>query len=399
MQQQDAWAITKDAIENEQEFDGARINAARIMEKMTQATLSLNTSIPQSKLSKIQNGIVQASLQDIQRIAAALDYPITFFSKKVSSIPASNLTYRKKASSSMKEMHALSFEYSELCEVIDMLRTDLNLADRSSWIGNIAPHEETVMTASKIDKIAAAARYHMNLPQLGAVPNVTRALERCGIVVAPLYTPFGNTDDLAESEGVCYPSSSSKTVCIGYVQKKSISGDRLRFTKAHELGHLILHKYRTPATPQQMEREANLFAGSFLLPFDDLKASITPDATLSAFVLVKAGWGISIAAAIQRAHATGVLSAARYKSLQIQRSSRGWRTNEPVQVDPETPLLFKQMVEARFGINSSKSVLDRPVNAQEASIVTGIPFRYIDYWANGLTEDGSELGFKERRFS
>lgn len=53
----------------------------------------------------------------------------------------------------------------------------------------------------------------------------------------------GGSDDgktRLTSEGITYPQYEGMP-CIGYSAGKRIGGDRQRFTKAHELGHLILH--------------------------------------------------------------------------------------------------------------------------------------------------------------
>ena len=72
-----------------------------------------------------------------------------------------------------------------------------------------------------------------------------------------------------------------------------------------------------------MEREAHLFAGALLLPAEDMSRTVQRNATLSDFLKIKSGWGASIAASISRARALGIISSERYRSLQIQLSSRG----------------------------------------------------------------------------
>jgi len=44
------------------------------------------------------------------------------------------------------------------------------------------------------------------------------------------------------------------------------AGDRLRFSEAHELGHLVLHFGRAGGRAREVEQEANDFASAFLLP-------------------------------------------------------------------------------------------------------------------------------------
>lgn len=48
---------------------------------------------------------------------------------------------------------------------------------------------------------------------------------------------------------------------------RSQPADRLRFSLAHELGHLIMHRVPT----LQMEEEANAFAAAFLAPAKDIR--------------------------------------------------------------------------------------------------------------------------------
>uniref|UniRef100_UPI000A5CA4A8 ImmA/IrrE family metallo-endopeptidase n=1 Tax=Vibrio campbellii TaxID=680 RepID=UPI000A5CA4A8 len=46
--------------------------------------------------------------------------------------------------------------------------------------------------------------------------------------------------------------------------------DRLRHTLAHELGHMVLHTI-TFADDDEMEQEADAFAGAFLVPADEIR--------------------------------------------------------------------------------------------------------------------------------
>lgn len=110
--------------------------------------------------------------------------------------------------------------------------------------------------------------------------------------MAPMKSTTGGSDDektRLTSEGVTYPQCEEMS-CIGYSAGKCISGDRQRFTKAYELGCLVLHRYRKPDTSQQLEREARLFAGALLLPANDMLRSIQEDAALNDLLKVKSGW-------------------------------------------------------------------------------------------------------------
>ena len=49
--------------------------------------------------------------------------------------------------------------------------------------------------------------------------------------------------------------------------------DRVRHTLAHELGHMVLHTINLK-DDEEMEDEADHFAGAFLLPADEIKVHL-----------------------------------------------------------------------------------------------------------------------------
>src|ERR1700693_4393291 len=52
------------------------------------------------------------------------------------------------------------------------------------------------------------------------------------------------------------------------------STEHSRFDAAHELAHLVLHKHGGPNQGRAAELEAHAFASSFLMPRDDVLATI-----------------------------------------------------------------------------------------------------------------------------
>ena len=65
-------------------------------------------------------------------------------------------------------------------------------------------------------------------------------------------------------------------------------------------------------------------------------------------------------------------------------------------VDVEYPLLFKQMLGKAYGhIDSPTEVT---VNSFDAVKELGVPFRYLDFWTDGLKAESEQVGVYERRF-
>lgn len=190
-------------------------------------------------------------------------------------------------------------------------------------------------------------RRALRLEPSDPVRNLTRAMERAGIAIAPL-VKNGDPDELLHGhDGVSWASPEAEHLLIGYVPGKP--GDRERFSKGHELGHLVLHTRRPWVLEKIREREAHRFAGALLIPAEAVEGSVSNSLSLNGFVALKAQWGVSIAALINRAKDLDLISDSRAKSLWIQLSSKGWRKQEPVVVENEEPRLLWQMLASKFG--------------------------------------------------
>jgi hypothetical protein len=71
---------------------------------------------------------------------------------------------------------------------------------------------------------------------------------------------------------------------------------------------------------------------------------------LSDYARLKATWGVSIQALIQRGYALDLVGETRRRSLFVQLSSKGWRKQEPVHVGREALLLLLwTLMSRRYG--------------------------------------------------
>ncbi|TCU86062.1 Zn-dependent peptidase ImmA (M78 family) [Curtobacterium sp. PhB191] len=120
--------------------------------------------------------------------------------------------------------------------------------------------------------------------------------------------------------------------------------DRLRFTVAHELGHLVMH--HAPADNQ--EEEANTFASEFLAPAEEIQPDLVGLAAgdMGRLMQLKTKWGMSIAALIRRAYDLDQIDEARYRDFHIRLSRLGWRQMEPGNLPPESPRLMHSVISA-----------------------------------------------------
>lgn len=124
------------------------------------------------------------------------------------------------------------------------------------------------------------------------------------------------------------------------------SGDRQRFTMAHELGHLLLKGRLAPGLGP--EKAANRFAGAFLAPKPEVLKELGPRRTWlepRELCVLKATYGLSMGAWLFRARDLGILGAPDYLRMVKHFRRMGWHNNEPCTPYPrENPQLFEQMV-------------------------------------------------------
>lgn len=198
-----------------------------------------------------------------------------------------------------------------------------------------------------IETIAAQTREQLGIPPTAPVRHVMRAMERAGIGVVPLTRIDDINDSLDGHSGMSRGRPEAGRVVVAYVP--TTAGDRQRMTLAHELGHVLLHSHRHQLPLKIREAEAMRFAGAFLLPKSTALDELSATLNLNGYARIKAKWGISIQTLIRRALNLGIISRERYRSLMVQVSGRGWRTQEPVEVGVEKPAMMWTLLTRRYG--------------------------------------------------
>jgi Zn-dependent peptidase ImmA (M78 family)/transcriptional regulator with XRE-family HTH domain len=105
--------------------------------------------------------------------------------------------------------------------------------------------------------------------------------------------------------------------------------DRVRFTAAHELGH-VMCDFSAAESP---ESECHAFGAAFLLPRAALEKRFTTTrrkVTMGELGEIKETYGISLQAIMYRAHALGFITGRQLRSFRETIKARGWVVEEPV---------------------------------------------------------------------
>jgi Zn-dependent peptidase ImmA (M78 family) len=119
--------------------------------------------------------------------------------------------------------------------------------------------------------------------------------------------------------------------------------DRVRYTLAHELGHMVLHT-TSLKDDDEMESEADEFAGAFMLPADEIRHQLRRF-DLRHLANMKGYWKVSMAAIAVRAQRLNLITPHQSKMFWMEMGKLGYRKREPNEPHRETPRLLRQMVE------------------------------------------------------
>jgi Zn-dependent peptidase ImmA (M78 family)/transcriptional regulator with XRE-family HTH domain len=312
-------------------FNHALLLLARQYREKSQSEVARAAGLNQGHYSRIENGLLPEgpSVDNVERIAKAVSFPPSFFyqSEKVVGLPISvHPMHRKKESvgeRALKKVHAeLNIRLMHVRKLLSAVETNAILP--LPWID--------IDEGGGPREIARKIRKAWMIPD-GPVQNLTDYIEKAGALV--VWCDFGVAVDGVTMRVPDLPP------CI--FLNRTAPADRMRFSLAHELCHIISHRIPT----DMMEDEANAFAAELLVPEKELRRDLIGGrVNLERLARLKARWRVSMAFLLYQAKETGCLSPYQSQYLWKQISSKGWRTREPSETDfaHEQPTLFPRIL-------------------------------------------------------
>jgi len=305
------------------------LTLARELRGMTQQELSMRSRITQSKISRYEGGIKDVDPNDMEALSRVLGFPTTFFFQTghvygADSTEIFNRRRKRVPVRDLKRIHAFANLYrvcgARLCYAFEQVdRSEIPIMRRSDF--------------DNVSDIASVLRSLWNMPS-GPVQNVVAWLENASCQV---HTFDFKIDKIDEVVHWILPDPAVILV------NSSAPADRTRFSLAHALGHLVMHRDIAPYP--EIEAEADEFAAAFLMPERDILGSLAP-VTIQHMLELKQVWRVSMSALIRRARDLDVISQRRYTSLFQQLSRLGYRKREPRSFSHESPQLVKMLVDS-----------------------------------------------------
>lgn len=351
-------------------FNGKRLTALRHIFGITQTTLAEQLGATQSFLSQVERGTRPAPDSLILETSSRYNMPLAFFTVQASPMESGPVTFRKTTRVTAKDEERISELYNEAARLFR------SVSAASGYVTTDLPDPGDF--GNDPEEVAVELRRAAGLDDEMPVLNATRTIERLGVGVIDRLDERGLETG---HTGISRPSRLNDRPLVALMDE--VPGAVKRLTLLHELYHLIADvdlAVPIKSTRSEEEKRAFRFAGAFLLPERVVHERVSESLNLHGYLPIKADYGISVGAISRRAFDLGVISAERYRSVSIQLSSAGWRTNEPVDVADEKPLLLNQALRKAFGGQA----------IARASHVVGSSPDWIRRWTHNQGDDAIE---------
>lgn len=309
------------------EVNAALLTLVREYRGFSQDELARRSGFTQGYISKVEHEVIVPSEDAIERLAATLEWPASFFSRtdRVYGFGTACMYHRRRASLSVGTLRSVQ-------AMVNVVRISLG-----PLIREIEIDTEIRFPALDIDdfdgdapRIASMVRGSWQLP-LGPIDNLAQTLEAAGGIVYRV--DFGTR--LLDAVSHRVPGMPPL-----FFVNAAAPADRVRYSLAHELGHVVMHAFPT----RDMEAEAQRFASEFLMPAETIRGQLI-GINVERAAQLKPYWRVSMQALILRARDLGCITRKSASRLFMQMSSLGYRMTEPVAIAPEEPVLAKRIME------------------------------------------------------
>lgn len=358
-----------------QGFKNERLSQILAARRLSQSQLASLVGVSPATISKWKLGNQAPERDALERLARAVNVMPEWFTR-MPSVKVSPPLFRSNASAHVaaRAMLEARLEWAQdvayaLAELVEY--PSLNLPIRHF-------EKPDQITPDEIEAAASECRDFWRIGRM-AVQDLMLAVEGAGVIVIREETGISQIEGLsAWSEVLSRP--------LVLLSADKDNGYRSRFDLAHELGHLILHRYIPRQTERerhkQLEQQAHCFAGAFLLPAETFANEIRTPVTLDDLLLLKRRWGVSVAAIIMRLRALKILDEEGAQSLFKRRSARWGAKSEPGDGDrlPERPRLLRRTIdllveENVMPIDSIPRHLG--LSSYDIEMLTGLPEGYF----------------------
>jgi Zn-dependent peptidase ImmA (M78 family)/DNA-binding XRE family transcriptional regulator len=332
---------------------GEQLKAAREARGIISASaLADMLSVSRAAVSQYESGKQTPSPEVMRSISTVLNLPIQHFLRRRTELDG--LRFFRSLSSATQGMRVRARRKCDwLAEIVTFLRGHLQFP-KVDFPQLGLPDDPLKISTDMVEQAALDLRHHWGLGH-GPISNVAWLAENKGAITVRLDLDSDKLDAFSHWNEI------DETPYIILGTNKG-TAPRSRFNAAHEIAHMVLHRnvnqsqFARPAVFNEMERQANRFAGAFLLPHDTFLSDMYL-VSLDAMKSLKPKWKVSIALMLKRAEDLGAISEERVKPLWINLARRGWKRQEPM--DTTLPTEEPRFLQRCFAMLIEKRLVRR----------------------------------------
>lgn len=310
-------------------FNPAMLTLAKNAAGLTQAAIAQHAGISQSLMSKIENGFEAPSPIVLQLMAAATGAPINLFEQPDATVSDTvfDIFHKKRLTLPQKPLRKANANAQLMRLEVGRLLRSLDVPAHLPFPSLPLDEHESV---AEIARLTRAIWRTTN----GPLPDLIGLVEATG-------TPVVVTDlEHEKLRALSMPGIQSHSGHL-VVLNGRLPASAQRFALAHEIGHLIMHE---GVATQAMEKEADDFASSLLMPAADIGSRLR-NVRFRDLGQLKSTWRVSLAALIYRAHDLGLISDRHYRTLNLDLSKLpNGRRREPGEFAAEQPTLIRKAI-------------------------------------------------------
>ena len=353
-------------------FVAARLTEGREARGLTQTSLSEMTGIKSQSISHYEQGRQSPSPEALGMICRALELPERFFLRPAGTYPGHGYFFRA---------HAL---HSRVTAKLARTKAERRLGwlcEIARYAGRFVDFPEVRLPAcplapgapdSDVEAAAEQVRREFGLGN-GPLEELIPLLESRGCMVTRWALDADLEGSYSQFEGG-----------VPYIALRS--GDArtswVRYSAAHELGHLTMHRHlpeewiEESETHRVLEAQADRFARAFLMP-SGVFASEVWAPTIDALLTLKKEWRCPVSVMVCRCGEVGLFDADQVRRATVNLVRRGWKATEPREdaMEREQPQLLARSIRLLLdsGLKDRHSLLtELGLNARDVEELAGL---------------------------
>ncbi|MBU5355281.1 helix-turn-helix domain-containing protein [Paenibacillus silvae] len=383
-------------------FMGENLTNLRIMHGYSRKELSEKLGVTEQAVWQYENAYTSPKVPIVNELIRIFSVKSKYFYEKdmlarqnnATNINVMNIAYRSKVMNVISKTQTEAKHVEYLDTFVNYITSQISLPT----LKIIELREEAIQymnhshenRPTQIQYVAKLARQRLNL-EPATNENLMFWIEKSGVYVF----------EKAIGEGIdaysLWTRKDRPFIILGNIKRSAV---RRNFDIAHELGHLLLH-YRQEFVSldrkehKEIENEANLFAGAFLLPEEEFAQDIKAIPQLTNpdhYLELKNKWKTSLQVLGYRAANLGLMDAKSHRNFYAAMHRRGYLEREPFDqtIPLQTPMRIRTIIDllAKKGLVDIRHMIEQDWKVETSFFhhLTGIKTEFFNsYMTNRST--------------